>query len=519
MRFISAIAMVAATAVALRRSTLKSVSRSDSDNVTLAKQRISETKLNPTENWYNSTIDHFDNHGAGSETYKMRYLEDNTFYDADKGPIIFYAGNEGDIYTFFDNSGFMTTTLAEQFGAKVIFAEHRYYGESMPFGDATFDKENLKYLTVEQAMMDYVEFILDYKKTNDMEDRAVIVGGGSYGGMLSAWLRMKYPHAFQGALAASAPILFFDGYVSPFAYDDIATQDFAEALEACPDYISKGFQQLADSADKSDTYQAINDIFGLCAVPTSAAEVNSLIGTIDGSLGTMAMVDYPYPTSFVEPLPAYPVNASCQAAQAAWDANPGENQALYAIAAAGTVFYNYAGQLDCLDVSVSSQGGGLDDSGWSVQACNEMVMPFASQAPDSMFPPSSWDETANTQYCQETYGLTPQYNWALDYFGGRVPERDFMKTSNIIFSNGSLDPWHAGGVLKPVSDDTVVLYIEGSAHHLDLRLPNEADPQTLTDARKVETETIAKWIDQYQGTTFFDDLYKEKEPKEEVFLQ
>ena len=94
----------------------------------------------------------------------MRYLEDNTFYDADNGPIIFYAGNEGDIYTFFDNSGFMTTTLAEKFGAKVLFGEHRYYGESMPFGDQTFDRDNLAYLTVEQAMMDYVEFILSYKE-------------------------------------------------------------------------------------------------------------------------------------------------------------------------------------------------------------------------------------------------------------------------------------------------------------------------------------------------------------------
>ena len=71
--------------------------------------------------------------------------------------------------------------------------------------------------------MDYVEFMLDYKTQNNLQDRAVIVGGGSYGGMLSAWLRMKYPHVFQGALAASAPILFFDGYVDPNAYDDIAT--------------------------------------------------------------------------------------------------------------------------------------------------------------------------------------------------------------------------------------------------------------------------------------------------------
>ena len=193
---------------------------------------------------------------------------------------------------------------------------------------------------------------------------------------------------------------------------------------------------------------------------------------------------------------------------------------MYAIEAAGATFYNYAGQLDCLDVSIS-QGGGLDDDGWSVLYCNEMVMPFASDSTTSMFPTASWDKKSTSAYCRAAFGEMPQYSWALDYFGGHVPKRDFMKSSNIIFSNGSLDPWHAGGVLEPVSDETVVLYIEGSAHHLDLRLPNEADPQTLTEARQTETEYLAKWIDQYQGTNFYEQVIAAKDPATSIksFLQ
>ena len=118
--------------------------------------------------------------------------------------------------------------------------------------------------------MDYVEFMLDYKYMSGLEDRAVIVGGGSYGGMLSAWLRMKYPHVFQGAFAASAPILFFDGYVSPNAYDDIATEDFRKADEDCPVMIKAGFDQLAELKEQTDSYADVQTIFGLCAAPSSA---------------------------------------------------------------------------------------------------------------------------------------------------------------------------------------------------------------------------------------------------------
>lgn len=82
----------------------------------------------------------------------MRYLVDTQYYDNETGPVLFYAGNEGDVWTFYNNSGFMTTTLAKEFKAAVVFAEHRYYGKSMPFGNQTFDKKNLRFLSVEQVM-------------------------------------------------------------------------------------------------------------------------------------------------------------------------------------------------------------------------------------------------------------------------------------------------------------------------------------------------------------------------------
>lgn len=68
------------------------------------------------------------------------------------------------------------------------------------------------------------------------------------------------------------------------------------------------------------------------------------------------------------------------------------------------------------------------------------------------------------------------YDWALDFFGGRNVDKDFAMSSNIFWANGEYDPWHAGGVLEDSNPKNKVLLIKQSAHHLDLRLPNKADP-------------------------------------------
>jgi lysosomal Pro-X carboxypeptidase len=68
--------------------------------------------------------------------------------------------------------------------------------------------------------------------------------------MLAAWMRFKYPHVVQGALASSAPILFFEGSVSPYAYNEVATNSFKNYKADCPNAVRDGFQVLIDWYDQ-----------------------------------------------------------------------------------------------------------------------------------------------------------------------------------------------------------------------------------------------------------------------------
>ncbi len=93
-------------------------------------------------------------------TYQMQYIIDDQYFLNDTGvnigkpkPIFFYTGNEGSVWSFYNNSGFMTKTLAEKYGALVIFGEHRYFGESWPFPkDIALQPPYNSWLTVEQTL-------------------------------------------------------------------------------------------------------------------------------------------------------------------------------------------------------------------------------------------------------------------------------------------------------------------------------------------------------------------------------
>lgn len=66
------------------------------------------------------------------------------------------------------------------------------------------------------------------------------------------------------------------------------------------------------------------------------------------------MVDYPYASNFVAPLPAWPVDYSCdQAYYATYMHRAEKDAALYGIAAAANVYFNYDNSSECLDITAS----------------------------------------------------------------------------------------------------------------------------------------------------------------------
>ena len=289
------------------------------------------------------------------------------------------TGNEGPITAFWAANGFMVEYLAPKWGAMLVFPEERYYGTSLPFGDASFQAENLKYLTTEQILEDYVELIAHLKTTiAKAADCPVVAFGGSYGGTLTTFLRAKYPATVIGGLASSAPIGYYDkeGWathgVDEFTWSDIVTRDYAEAHPLCLSQISSAMAAI-ESTPVSDLIRA----FGVCAA--SGLGLNAHTELFAYALESQPQLDYPYP---VGALPAWPVNATCRDLVAAGSSKT------KLVAAAADITAKVIGKPPngCLPTLTEGPGevpgdGPGDDSAWGWQSCTENLHQFSARGP------------------------------------------------------------------------------------------------------------------------------------------
>ncbi|XP_010493394.1 PREDICTED: lysosomal Pro-X carboxypeptidase isoform X1 [Camelina sativa] len=434
--------------------------------------------------YFNQTLDHFTFTPKSYMTFQQRYAIDSTHWGGAKAnaPILAFLGEESSLDSDLSAVGFLRDN-GPRFKALLVYIEHRYYGKTMPFGSAEEALKNastLGYLNAAQALADYATILLHVKEKYSTKHSPIIVIGGSYGGMLAAWFRLKYPHIALGALASSAPLLYFEDTRPKFGYYYIVTKVFKKTSERCYNTIRKSWKEIDRVAAKPQGLLILSKKFKTCAPLNGSSNIKDFLNTIYAE-----SVQY-------NRGPSYWVTNVCNAINAN---PPNSKHDLLDRIFAGVVAL--VGNRTCYDPNMFAQPTN-NVIAWRWQSCSEIVMPVGYDKQDTMFPTAPFNMTSYIEGCESNYGVPPRQHWITTYFGIQDVKLILRKFgSNIIFSNGLSDPYSVGGILEDISDTVVAITTNGS-HCQDITLKSKEDPEWLVRQREKEIKIIDSWISTYQ---------------------
>ncbi|KAK6929127.1 Peptidase S28, partial [Dillenia turbinata] len=413
--------------------------------------------------YYDQTLDHFNYEPRSFKTFKHRYVLNFKHWGGAQvgAPIFVYMGEEASLDEDVGSIGFLTDNAA-RFNALLLYIEHRYYGKSVPFGPRKKVMKNPKmrgYFNSAQALADYAEVILHVKKNLSAEASPVI-----------------YPHIAHGALASSAPVLYFDNITPQNGYYSVVTRDYQEVSESCYKTIKDSWSEIDRVAAQSNGLSLLSKKFRTCK---PLRDANSLKDYLDSLYSVTSQYDRP---------PKYPVTMVCK----------GIDGALEGTDVLGRIFaglVGYRGNKTCFDVGEEDFSSETME-GWSWQrwktseeyekySCSsileivkllnpnfsDLVIPIGRGSNDTMFP-------------AEPFDLNEYIN-------------------NIIFSNGLRDPYSSGGVLEDISDSVVAVKTTNGSHCLDILPAKKDDPDWLILQRNIELQIVNGWLLDY-----YEDLLK-----------
>ncbi|OMO58224.1 hypothetical protein CCACVL1_25531 [Corchorus capsularis] len=221
--------------------------------------------------YYNQTLDHFNYKYESYLTFQQQYVVNSKYWGGanSSSPIFVYTGDEARLYgDVISTSGFMID-LASRFQALILYIEIEGQNAS-----------TLGFFSSSQALADYAQLIIDLKRNLSATNCPVIAVGGSYGGMLASWFRLKYPHIAIGALASSAPILYFDDITPQNGYHVAATRDFRETSENCYNTIRQSWFEIDKVALQQNGLMELSNIFNSCMPLYSSEELKNYLSSV-----------------------------------------------------------------------------------------------------------------------------------------------------------------------------------------------------------------------------------------------
>ncbi len=143
---------------------------------TIVAQSVHPTTADCTWKYIRQPLSHFERANAGY--YNQRLCVNSDYWTPGKSlPVFLYTGNESPVEEYVNNTGLLWN-LAKKYSALVVFAEHRYFGESIP--DIEGMANCMAYLSSEEALVDYAMLASTIRSDWGADDSAIIAFGGSY---------------------------------------------------------------------------------------------------------------------------------------------------------------------------------------------------------------------------------------------------------------------------------------------------------------------------------------------------
>jgi len=432
--------------------------------------------------WFGQRNDHFSKNDVS--TWKQRYIVNQTFWRGNGFPIFVMLGGEGPMGEAELAGHFILNEKAEKYGALMVSVEHRFYGESIP-GDGTLSTENLRLLSADQALADFAVFIDFIKKEFKAADSKVVTFGGSYSGSLSAWMRQKYPNLVDISYASSAPVFAKLDFPE---YFKVVTESLGST---CASRLTQAYRKI-ESLMETDPSKVLND-FKACSNPVTALDKATFFEALSDSVA--GVVQYSGDNNGLGRM--WNVSKMCAIIGTTGDAYDSYVEFV-------SEYLNSQGET-CTDSSYDAEiqelkktdptAPGAAGRSWMYQTCVEYGYYQTVESPDVPF-----SKLINLDYflgmCKDVYGIektspAKSVDYTNSYYGGRD-----VRSNKIVFLNGSVDPWHALGLISdtPKPEEMPVCYIKGTAHCADLYSSSPNDLESLTDARNKAWNYLDKWL-------------------------
>ncbi|KAJ6623773.1 putative serine protease K12H4.7 [Pseudolycoriella hygida] len=199
----------------------------------------------PSLNLFNGSfspkLDHFN--PQDTRTVNFNYRLNLEYYEAN-GPLFVYI-NDGEQYTTEWIERGLIVDIARDLGGAVITSDHRYFRLNTATETSSF--ENLRFLTVDQALADIAALIATLREHLASDFPKVIVWGTGYGATLvhyfnATFARKKYPHLIDGAFASSG--LFRAEVEDESYYDNLSYNLRRHGSNECHARVKNAFDVL-----------------------------------------------------------------------------------------------------------------------------------------------------------------------------------------------------------------------------------------------------------------------------------